>query len=244
MGGRIIYGLVLQLHLRRSTIAQHRYVFRLFSFLLWDLRLLDGCVHLSYAEAGCNCLSNKSAHFWKKIWALGGSTWLWQCRSAAVVWMDWLNKGWFTLLFIEFQIIDMLHSGLFDLDIDACFDHPLRDLRRLVHWAARYLDRNWSGHARPYHLPGMLHEDVERSFTIFFMNHEGVVHELFPFYRRRFWRNSFAVQVLSLVVVRMLLLRVFHHCDEVFIFLSLLYFILGCVHPWCLSTSCWCKVWV
>jgi hypothetical protein len=42
----------------------------------------------------------------------------------------------------------------------------------------------------------------------------------------------------------MLLFRVFHHCDEVFIFLSLLYFILGCVHPWCLSTSCWCKVWV
>jgi hypothetical protein len=34
MGGRIIYGLVLHLHLRRSTIAHHLYVFCLFSFFV------------------------------------------------------------------------------------------------------------------------------------------------------------------------------------------------------------------
>ena len=44
---------------------------------------------------------------------------------------------------------------------------------------------------------------------------------LFPFWRCRFWRTSYVVRMLSLVVVRVLLMWVFHHCHGVFVFIFL-----------------------
>jgi hypothetical protein len=52
MDGRIIYGLVHHHLLMQSIIAQ---IDMYFAFLTW--LLLDGCVHLSYAETTCNCLN-------------------------------------------------------------------------------------------------------------------------------------------------------------------------------------------
>jgi hypothetical protein len=54
---------------------------------------------------------------------------------------------------------------------------------------------------------------------------------LFRFWRRCFWRISFVIQVLSLMVVRVLLLQVVHHRDGVFVFffLSFLFFFAVCI---------------
>jgi hypothetical protein len=58
MSGRIVYGLVHHLHHRRSTIAHEVMIDMYFTFIIYCyLRLLDDCVHLSYAEVECNCLT-------------------------------------------------------------------------------------------------------------------------------------------------------------------------------------------
>jgi hypothetical protein len=44
---------------------------------------------------------------------------------------------------------------------------------------------------------------------------------LFPFWRRCYWRNYSAARMLSSLMVQVLLLRVFNHCDGVFVFLFL-----------------------
>jgi hypothetical protein len=59
------------------------------------------------------------------------------------------NKGGLTLLIFEHQVIDLLHIGLINLDVDE-FRYPLKDFRYLAHGATGYLDRNWSGHAHFY----------------------------------------------------------------------------------------------
>jgi hypothetical protein len=59
------------------------------------------------------------------------------------------------------------------------------------------------------------------------------VDALFPSWRRCFWRIYSTVRVVSLLMVRVLL-RVFNHCDGVFIFYFSLFIFSGlCVHHWC-----------
>jgi hypothetical protein len=55
---------------------------------------------------------------------------------------------------------------------------------------------------------------------------------LFPSWRRCFWRISFVVHVLSLVVVRVLLLRVSSSRHS--LCFPSRFFFLSCVHHWCL----------
>jgi hypothetical protein len=65
MSGRIIYGLVIHLHLRRFTIPQDWYIFRLFSFLdTWDFWTAV-CILAMQRPDVIAC--NESAHFRKKI---------------------------------------------------------------------------------------------------------------------------------------------------------------------------------
>jgi hypothetical protein len=66
------------------------------------------------------------------------------------------------------------------------------------------------------------------------------VSALFPSWRRCFWRIYSAVRVLSSLMVRVLLLRLFNHLNEVFVLLSLsFYFFCWLCAPFMSYTLSW-----